>query len=101
MGTGLLSTAGNLLFAGDNSAHILAMDSTTGKTLWHTTVAANQANGAITYELDGKQYVVVGAGDARRLGIFLDVFGSFVAAGEIRERRRNQNQATGARMESS
>lgn len=35
-----------------------------GRTLWHTTVAANQANGAITYELDGKQYVVVGAGDS-------------------------------------
>jgi hypothetical protein len=27
-------------------------------------VAANQANGAITYELDGKQHVVVGAGDS-------------------------------------
>jgi alcohol dehydrogenase (cytochrome c) len=36
----------------------------TGKTLWHATVAANRANGAITYELDGKQYVVVGAGDS-------------------------------------
>jgi alcohol dehydrogenase (cytochrome c) len=31
--------------------------------LWHTSVGANQTNGAITYELDGKQYVVVGAGD--------------------------------------
>jgi PQQ-dependent dehydrogenase (methanol/ethanol family) len=64
MGAGLLTTAGNLLFAGDNSGHVLALDSTTGKTLWHSTVGANQANGAITYELDGKQYVVVGAGDS-------------------------------------
>ena len=64
MGTGLLTTAGNLLFAGDNSGHILAMDAKTGKTVWHTTVAANQANGAITYQLDGKQYVLVGAGDS-------------------------------------
>jgi acido-empty-quinoprotein group A len=64
MGTGLLTTAGNLLFAGDSSGHVMALDSTTGKTLWHTTVGANQANGAITYELDGKQYVVVGAGDS-------------------------------------
>jgi len=63
-GTGLLSTEGNLLFAGDNAGHILAMDSVTGKTLWHATIAANQANGAITFELDGKQYVVVGAGDS-------------------------------------
>ena len=64
VGTGLLTTAGNLLFAGDASQNILAMDSATGKTLWHTTVAANQTNGAITYELDGRQYVVVGAGDS-------------------------------------
>jgi alcohol dehydrogenase (cytochrome c) len=53
-----------LLFAGDTSGHVLAIDSTTGKTLWHATVAANQANGAITYELDGNQYVVVGGGDS-------------------------------------
>ena len=64
MGSGLLTTAGNLLFAGDTSGHILAIDSATGKTLWHTTLGANQTNGAITYELDGKQYVVVGAGDS-------------------------------------
>jgi alcohol dehydrogenase (cytochrome c) len=63
-GTGLLTTAGNLLFAGDNSGHVLAMDSTTGKTLWHSTIGANQSNGAITFELDGKQYLVVGAGDS-------------------------------------
>jgi alcohol dehydrogenase (cytochrome c) len=64
MGTGLLTTAGQLLFAGDNSGHVLAMNSATGKTLWHATVGANQTNGAITYALDGKQYVVVGAGDS-------------------------------------
>jgi len=64
MGPGLLTTAGNLLFTGDNSGHLLAMDSTTGKTLWHTTIGPNQTNGAITYELDGKQYIVVGAGDS-------------------------------------
>jgi len=63
MGPGLLTTGGGLLFAADNAAHIMALDSKTGKTLWHTTVGANQANGAITYLLDGKQYVVAGAGD--------------------------------------
>jgi alcohol dehydrogenase (cytochrome c) len=53
-----------LLFAGDTSGHVLAIDSTAGKTVWHATVATNQANGAITYELDGNQYVVVGGGDS-------------------------------------
>ncbi len=64
MGPGLLSTAGNLLFTGDSSGHIIALDAATGTTLWHTTTGANQANGAITYVLDGRQYVVVGAGDS-------------------------------------
>jgi outer membrane protein assembly factor BamB len=63
MGAGLLSTAGNLLFAGDSSGHVMGMDAAKGTTLWHTSVGSDQANGAITYELDGKQYVVVGAGD--------------------------------------
>jgi len=64
MGAGLLTTAAKLLFAGDTSGHILALDAQTGKTLWHTTVGANQTNGAITYKLDGKQYIIVGAGDS-------------------------------------
>ena len=63
MGPGLLTTAGNLIFTGDSSGHVLALNAATGTTLWHTSVGANQANGAISYELDGKQYAVVGAGD--------------------------------------
>ncbi len=63
MGPGLLTTAGNLLFTGDSSGHVLALDAAKGATLWHTSVGANQANGAITYLLDGKQYILVGAGD--------------------------------------
>jgi len=60
----LLTTEGGLLFTGDSSGHFIAMDSTTGKTLWHATIGANQNNGAITFEVDGKQYVVFGAGDS-------------------------------------
>ena len=63
-GPGLLTTEGGLLFTGDSSGHFIAIDSTTGKTLWHATIGANQNNGAITFELDGKQYVVFGAGDS-------------------------------------
>lgn len=62
-GAGILTTAGNILFTGDSSAHFIAMDAATGKTLWHAALASNQGNGAITYNLDGRQYVVVGAGD--------------------------------------
>jgi len=61
--SGVLSTAGNLVFAGDTSNNLVALDATTGKALWHANLGQGLSNGAITYELDGKQYLVVGAGD--------------------------------------
>jgi acido-empty-quinoprotein group A len=59
---GLLTTAGKLLFAGDGSLHLVALDPATGKIVWHTDLASNVSNGPETYLLDGKQYLVVGAG---------------------------------------
>jgi alcohol dehydrogenase (cytochrome c) len=62
--SGLLTTAGNLLFAGDgNSNNFVALRATTGEPLWHANLAAPVSNGPITYELDGTQYVLVAAGD--------------------------------------
>ncbi len=39
------------------------MDATSGKILWHAGLHASVGNGPITFELEGRQYVVVGAGD--------------------------------------
>jgi alcohol dehydrogenase (cytochrome c) len=61
--SGLLSTAGNLLFAGGNSADLVALNATTGDALWHARLGNSVSNGPITYEMDGQQYLVVGAGD--------------------------------------
>ncbi|MDQ6678557.1 MAG: acido-empty-quinoprotein group A [Acidobacteriota bacterium] len=61
--SGVLSTAGNLVFAGDPSNNLVALDATTGKPLWHVNLGSGMSNGPITYQLDGKQYLVVGAGD--------------------------------------
>ncbi len=63
MRSGLLSTAGKLLFAGDPSGNFVALDPATGAVLWHAGLQANVSNGPMTYELDGVQYVVVAAGD--------------------------------------
>ena len=60
--TGILTTAGGLLFTGDPSANFIAFNPATGKILWHANLSASVSNGPMTYELDGKQYVVVGAG---------------------------------------
>jgi alcohol dehydrogenase (cytochrome c) len=35
-----------------------------GENLWHHELGANESGGIITYMLDGKQYIVFGAGDS-------------------------------------
>jgi alcohol dehydrogenase (cytochrome c) len=62
--SGLLSTAGKLLFCGDGAQNLVAFDPANGKILWHAGLSANLSNGPETYMLDGKQYLVVGAGDS-------------------------------------
>jgi len=59
----LLTTAGNLLFSGDPSKNLIAFDPKNGKPLWHVRLLTSVSNPPITYSLDGKQYVVAGAGD--------------------------------------
>src|SRR5579862_5981618 len=61
---GILTTAGKLLFTGDNSQHLIAYDPANGKILWHAGLGANVSNGPETYLLDEQQYLVVGAGDS-------------------------------------
>jgi alcohol dehydrogenase (cytochrome c) len=61
--SGLMSTAGNLVFTGDGSNNLVALDATTGDALWHAKLGAPVGNGPISYELDGVQYVVVAPGD--------------------------------------
>jgi alcohol dehydrogenase (cytochrome c) len=60
---GILTTAGKVLFTGDYAANFVAYNPADGKTLWHFPVLQSVTNGPETYLLDGKQYVIVGAGD--------------------------------------
>jgi alcohol dehydrogenase (cytochrome c) len=60
---GVLSTAGNVVFTGGPSNDLVALNATTGAALWQARLNSAVANGPITYELDGQQYVLVGAGD--------------------------------------
>jgi acido-empty-quinoprotein group A len=57
---GILATAGNLLFTGDAQGNLLVLDAATGKTLWHVNAGGNMVSSPMTYELDGRQYVVEG-----------------------------------------
>lgn len=60
---GILTTAGHLLFTADNSGNMLALDPATGRTLWHVNLGGRMESGPETFELDGRQYVVVSAQD--------------------------------------
>jgi alcohol dehydrogenase (cytochrome c) len=61
-GGGLLTTAGRLVFAGDASGNIVAYDAASGKPLWHSRIGS-VTNPPQTYLLDGRQYLLVAAGD--------------------------------------
>ena len=61
---GLLSTAGGLLFGNDGGGNFVAYDAANGRPLWHAGLGTNTSNGPQTFLIDGRQMVVVGAGDA-------------------------------------
>ena len=65
---GILATAGGLIFTGEGSGEFGAYDSATGTELWSYKTDAGVNAPASTYMLDGKQYVVVGAGGNTQLG---------------------------------
>ena len=60
---GILTTAGHLLFTGD-SGNLVAFDPGTGRILWHQQLVNSPTNGPSTWMLNGKQYIIVGAGDS-------------------------------------
>jgi alcohol dehydrogenase (cytochrome c) len=60
---GVLTTASGLTFTGDSARSAIALRSRDGSTLWHAGIG-RVGNSPITYELAGRQYVVLGGGSA-------------------------------------
>jgi len=59
----LTPTAGGLVFTGDLNGDLLALDATSGKTLYHYDTKNALAGGITTYRADGKQYVAAATGN--------------------------------------
>jgi alcohol dehydrogenase (cytochrome c) len=60
---GILTTASNLLFTGDNEGNLLALDARNGKLLWSHQMGANlHGTSPVTYVLDGRQQLLVPSG---------------------------------------
>jgi PQQ-dependent dehydrogenase (methanol/ethanol family) len=66
--SGLLATAGDLLFAGEGDGHFDAFDARSGDLLWQYPAGAGVSGGAVTYSIGGVQYVAVAAGGDAQLG---------------------------------
>ncbi len=60
--SGVLSTAGGLLFFGESGGDFAAADAKTGKTLWHFNTGQAWKASPMTYTVKGKQYVAIAAG---------------------------------------
>src|SRR5690606_17883472 len=68
---GALATAGGLVFQGSGSgSEFRAFDAATGEKLWSTEAQTGVLAGAITYELDGRQYIAISVGGNQAGGYF-------------------------------
>ena len=59
---GTMSTAGGLVFFGDDAESFEAIDARDGKPLWHFNTGQEMHASPMSYSVDGKQYVAIAAG---------------------------------------
>ena len=57
-----LATGGGIVFGGSSDRRFFALDTETGELLWETRLNGDVSGAPVTFEIDGRQYVAVGAG---------------------------------------
>jgi glucose dehydrogenase/cytochrome c5 len=57
-----LATAGGIVFGGTADRQFFALHSETGELLWSTRLNGDVSGAPITFEVDGRQYIAIGAG---------------------------------------
>jgi len=62
--SGVLSTAGGLVFTGDAEGNFIALDAATGKPLWHFQMGGAVYASPMAFAVDGKEYVAIAAGSS-------------------------------------
>lgn len=62
--SGVLSTAGGIVFTGDAEGNFIALEAASGKPLWHFQCGASIYSSPMAFAVDGKEYVAVAAGSA-------------------------------------
>jgi alcohol dehydrogenase (cytochrome c) len=77
---GTLTTGGDLVFWGDMHGYFRAFDAKTGKELWKSQLGSGIGPGAISYEVNGKQYIAIVVGRSVSLPAFLGDIGKKLVA---------------------
>jgi alcohol dehydrogenase (cytochrome c) len=62
--TGVLATGGDVVFASSSDGHLIALETQTGRYLWHYNTGARIVAAPISYAVDGKQHVAIAAQSA-------------------------------------
>ncbi len=60
---GSLATGGGVVFLGTGDKNLIALNSKTGKSLWHFQTGATIASSPISYSVGGRQFVAISAGN--------------------------------------
>jgi alcohol dehydrogenase (cytochrome c) len=61
---GILTTASNILFGGGRDGQFVALDARDGKLLWETNLGPSVSAGPMSYQVGGKQYISIQAGNS-------------------------------------
>jgi PQQ-dependent dehydrogenase (methanol/ethanol family) len=72
--SGVLATAGNLVFMGTGGGNLSAFNATTGEKLWNFDAGTAVLAAPISYELDGKQYIAASVGGTAQGGYFAPTY---------------------------
>jgi alcohol dehydrogenase (cytochrome c) len=62
--SGVLSTAGGLVFTGDAEGNFVALNAASGQPLWHFQMGGAVYAPPIAFAIDGKEYLAIAAGSA-------------------------------------
>jgi alcohol dehydrogenase (cytochrome c) len=77
---GAMSTAGGLVFYGNQAGELKAVDAKSGNVLWTFRVGTGVMQSPITYSVDGKQYLAVVGGRSKGVPSFFGKIGERVVA---------------------
>ncbi len=74
----VLTTAGDLVFTGDPEGRFFALDARTGERLWSFQTGSGHRGSAVSYEIDGRQYIATPSGYGSIAGPIMSMFDDYL-----------------------